>query len=346
MAKRPIKGKNLKVEIANPKKGKPEWKLMIETGNPKINRLIEVYKENPKHARILFHQGQKQEYTCLRGIKYTYENGDINLVTFEKSFGISVTNKMYNSERIMRCIIYKKDSDKWYYKEGSSIRLLTFEHISSFFQNLFPYSIRFNNSGYDFLKELLPWLRNIEEDRHSISHCLPINTIISKKLYNLKAVYRHLFKVPYPVIDMMLKSKSPRSFDTNMLYFLKMWPQMHKVLINVENLREEMFSHHMFIDTCKMAGSVGEKVNCSWGIKRLVEEHDKWSKEITNVLLLNEKKTPMLIHQVYEEFAKFSKLRMLVTNYEMVEDGMVMQHCVASYINKVNQGQSRSMCDI
>jgi hypothetical protein len=213
-------------------------------------------------------------------------------------------------------------------------------YLKDYFQQIYNYGDRFTNVGYNMIKNELPWLRNLEEDTTQLSHTLPFNTIIEKKLYNLKAIHRYMLKVPYPVIKILTSKENNRIFDTgNMIFFYKMWPEMHKVLINVEGLSQELFSHHMFIDTCKMAASVGEKVNCSWGVKRLVEEHDKWSKEITNVLLLNQKKTPMLIHQVYEEFATYSNLRMLLTNYEMVEDGMIMQHCVATYINKVNQGQ-------
>jgi PcfJ-like protein len=329
--------KKIILDIQKPKKVKPQWELLFSGSCPRVDRLIEVYKENPKNARIIFFQGQKAEFTHNRCIAYTFDNGDINIVVFEKSYGISVTNKMYNSEKNIMSIIYKKGTNKWYFRHNN-IKNLNFSHIMMLTSMIYPYSQRLENPVFDYLLLKLPWIRNIVEDKHQISWKLPFDTIIKHKLFNLKSIYRHMFNVSYPLIDMMLTSKFSNTGD-NCYYFFTMFKEMKKVLLNIESLKPEMFTHHMFMDTCKMAASVGEKVNCQWGIKRFVEEHDKWSKEITNVLLLNQKKTPLLIHQVYEEFANFSGLRMLLTNYDMVEDGMVMQHCVGSYISNVNRGE-------
>ena len=50
------RAKKLEIEVLNPKKVKPDWELLYEQDNTKINRLIELYKENPKHARIIYKQ--------------------------------------------------------------------------------------------------------------------------------------------------------------------------------------------------------------------------------------------------------------------------------------------------
>ena len=73
--------------------------------------------------------------------------------------------------------------------------------------------------------------------------------------------------------------------DYNVSDMIKIWKEMKQVLINVENLKPELYENHLFIDTCKMARTLDRKVNCSWSIKRLTQEHDDWAREITNTVL-------------------------------------------------------------
>ena len=134
------RGKLSDIEVLNPKKVKPEWELLYEQTNHKVNRLIELYKENPYHARIIFKQGSKQEYQRNRVIGYTFENGDINIVQFVHSFGITVTNKMHQSERNSAAIIYKKATNKWYYKTKAGIKLLNYNLVNSFISNCSSYN--------------------------------------------------------------------------------------------------------------------------------------------------------------------------------------------------------------
>jgi|TARA_R110000782_G_scaffold21110_1_gene56885 hypothetical protein len=335
------KSPRVDIKVLNPKKAKPDWKLLFDSENIKIDRLLEVYKENPSHARIIFTQGGRNNYQKNRVVAYTYENGDINIVNFTKTYGISITNKKYESEKNQNSIIYKKDTNSWYFKSGG-IKLLTYNLLMVFIQQSdtnFNYSqprINFNHGFiFQYMETKLPWLRNLKEDTRRYSHNVSFNTIITKKLFNVKSIYRHLFGIPYPKIEIILKGIK-NNYEPK--YFIPIWKEMAKVLINVENLDENLFNHPYFIDTCKMASSLNKKINCSWGIPRFISEHDKWSKEITNVLLLNEKLSKLHINDVFREFSAFSDYKLLETNYDMIEDGLVMKHCVATYIDRVNSG--------
>lgn len=333
------RAKRLEVEVLNPKKVKPDWELLYEQDNIKINRLIELYKENPQHARIIYKQGNKGEFQRTRVVAYTYVNGDINVVQFRHSFGISVTNKMYHSEKNIGSIIYKKETNKWYIKR-TGIKLLNYAEMTAFISGCGNY-YGFNECKTitEFIVKRLPWLRNIAEDKYSVSHYVPFNTIISKKLFNVKSIYRHVFGIPYPVIEMMMKTLNKgNNYNYNPTSFVKPWKEIKRVLINVDNLKVEMFSHNGFMDACKMASSLNKKINCSWGLKRLIEEHDAWAKEISNVLLLNQKNTKMNIYHIYEDFAEYSGYELLRTNFDMVHDGLMMSHCVATYIDRVDRG--------
>jgi hypothetical protein len=333
------RAKRLEVEVLNPKKVKPDWELLYEQDNIKINRLIELYKENPQHARVIYKQGNKGEFQRTRVVAYTFANGDINVVQFRHSFGISVTNKMYHSEKNIGSIIYKKETNKWYVKR-TGIKLLNYAEMTAFISNCGNY-YGFNECKTitEFIVKRLPWLRNIAEDKYSVSHYVAFNTIISKKLFNVKSIYRHVFGIPYPVIEMMMKTLNKgNNYNYNPTSFVKPWKEIKRVLINVDNLKVEMFSHNGFMDACKMASSLNKKINCSWGLKRLIEEHDAWAKEISNVLLLNQKNTKMNIYHIYEDFAEYSGYELLRTNFDMVHDGLMMSHCVATYIDRVDRG--------
>ena len=334
MARKPA----TEIKVLNPKKVKPEWELVYQGENQKVDRLIEVYKDNPLHARILHRQGHSSEHQKNRVVAYTFENGDINIVHFIQKFGISVTNKMYRTEKNNGAIIYKKETNKWYLKTKSSIRLLTYSGILSFIQQATNFYTTGDNPVMDYIITKLPWVRNLKEDKWDVSHTLNFNAIITHKLFNLKAIYRHMFGIPYPAIEVMMTGLKANQYGINPQSFYKLWKEMKKVLVNVDNLSSELFTNQYFKDTCKMAGSVGQTVNCSWSKARLKAEHDKWSKEISNVLLLNQKNTPLRIYDIYQTFAEYSGYKLLETNYDMIEYGVIMSHCVATYIDRVNSG--------
>jgi hypothetical protein len=161
------------------------------------------------------------------------------------------------------------------------------------------------------------------------------NTVIAKKLYNQKAMLRHLYRCPYPVakfIHVYCHSISSPS------KYLKVWYEMRKRLINIENFKEEMFKHPMFNDTCRFSQMLDKTVNCSWGLKRLESEHNKWSKEVVKVILEFEPLIELKIHDVFIDFAKYSGFHMLKTNHELIAEGNAMNHCVGTYSENVNNG--------
>ena len=184
-----------------------------------------------------------------------------------------------------------------------------------------------------FMKKFT-WIRFISEE--SWLHGMAFNSVVRYKLYNLNDALKHKFKVPVPVIKklkLMFK-------DYNMVDVMKIWKEMKQVLLNVENLKPELCQHHLFIDTCKMARTLDKKVNCSWSIKRLTQEHDDWAKEITNTVLEYEEERQLNVGSIYNIFAEHSGYRLLSTNKDLLREGMTQKHCVGTYINKVDKGSA------
>jgi hypothetical protein len=88
-----------------------------------------------------------------------------------------------------------------------------------------------------------------------------------------------------------------------------------------------------------MAKTLGVKLNLAWGLNRLRLEHDKWAKEIVEVLLTYEPFRELNIARVYRDFAEFSGYEILTSNHALIEEGKVMGHCVGTYSGEVDGGR-------
>lgn len=311
--------------------------LYDKSESPKLEKLMEVYKKNPYAARVMFFNGGKNEYFSKRLVGFFQENGDFEICHYQKTFGVSVTNRMYSREKKEASILYTKK--KFYFKHNKKITQLTFNGLYNFLQG-WSYTSNIGISPvFEFLVKRFSWIRFIIEN--PVLHDTSFNTFTRYKLYNLNDALRHVFKCPLPVIKVLLSTNEHGNLihRQHALHLKKMWMGIEKHLKNVENLKVELFRHHLFEDACRMAKILGKKVNCSWSLKRLTEEHDKWSREITFIVLSNEPKYDLKISEIYREFAEYSGYRLLTTNIDMLGEGMIQKHCVGTYIDKVNRGQ-------
>jgi len=309
---------------------KPTWRLLSMDKNAKLDTLFDVYATDKAKAKIYYHLN-KGSFSTVRRVLFEYLNGDFKFVIIRKTYGISSTNRMYSSEKTLESIIYKNKKFYLYNNNnGKFIKQLSYYDIHVF-NNQFGHK----EDVYDYLVQRFGWVRFIR-DEHTFGW-IPFNTIISKRLYNKKALLRHIYGCPYPV------AKFVHDYTINCRAYLKylpVWKEMRKNLINIENLSIEMFRNSLFQDSCRFAQMLGVKVNCSWGLKRLKSEHDKWSKIIIAVLLENEPLIELTIHPIFIEFAAHSGFELLRTNHELIAEGNIMNHCVGTYSPSVNRGTS------
>ena len=82
---------------------------------------------------------------------------------------------------------------------------------------------------------------------------------------------------------------------------------------------------------------IDEKVNCSWSSKRLRQEHDNFVKVINDIIFIGADRK-MKISDIYLKFSRFSKIEIIQTTKEMAYEGKKQNHCVGTYINKVESG--------
>lgn len=350
-------------EITQPKKKYRRVKKEKVEGEPKvkatilkegtldgINAFIKLYKKDPYKARVKFFNGNRSAYQFSRLVLFEYDKGDFEIVNFTNSFGISVTNRMYSSQKKESSLIYR-NKKFWYRKNTGKIKPMTFSDFQAFISSNENIGLRWNlfnteneiildtlrkSKIFQYFESRFHWIKTIAEYKHNF--LVTFNTIANKKLYGIKDLNRHIFKVPYNISKIVEGSQFMGRIKKEGRPFA-FWEETLKVLEHVDHLNPEMISDHHFIDTCKMARTLGKKVNCKWGLVRLKQEHDNWAKEITRVILDCEDEYELNIKPEYKAFADFSGFKLLRTNKDMLLEGMLQNHCVGTYIDRVDRGE-------
>lgn len=341
------KAKRFKPEPKETTEEKVKFTLIKESDKKEVNELFRIYKEDPFKARVKYHNKGKGSFTFTRLVLFEFNKDDFEICQFSVNFGISTTNRIYSSQKKLASISYKKGKF-WCINnrnKNKSICPLTYGTFVSFIQeteNLYTWkkedgSFIEKSEVFKYFYKRFPWVLMLSES--DISMGANMNVIKNQKLFGMKDLNRHVMKVPNNIAKIVMESKT---FETlkNQGQAIKRWHGVMKVLDNLENVTPELLNDHLFADTCKMANTLGRKINCAWGSKRLKEEHDKWAKEITRIVLDCELEYVLNIRPIYKAFANFSGYRLLKTNKDMLAEGMMQHHCVGTYIDQVDRGQS------
>lgn len=345
-------------------------RVLFERESDDLKLLLKLHNENPQNAYVYFKNKGKVFY---RTRLVLHEDGDdFAFVLYSKSVGISTTRKIYSREKVDSKLSYSKNKF-WFVNNSNKITPLTYSGVVQFlygiisnnfdfvdpeiekwhtklnvdFFNATKYAFKFlskvrrnkfvSNRVPEFIIDYIitkfSWVRFVLEEEISFT---TFNYIVSHKLYNLRDLLRACYKVSWPVIsDVILVYKAEFSTYPNK----PQWLNMLKHVINPESLTFELFSHHNFNDAIRMADMLGKKVNCKWGVNRLTDEHDKMSREISIVMFSFRENRNLKILKAFRQFGLFSKYKLLDTSLDVLKEGFVQQHCVGTYINKVENGQ-------
>lgn len=350
---------------------KPEWVLLGQVGNTElINKLMRVYKDNPHHAYVL-NQNNSGAFHETRTLLFKYSEKHFEVVRFEKKFGMSKTNRIYSRNKKIFSIIYKENK-LWYYnvgvKGGKTIKPLTVKKLKELLCDVGIKNFYITKRSefipklkdtelYNFFDTKFFWFKTLME--YEFGDNLAINTIISKKLFGFDKLNRHIFQ--------MNKAATTRLIDSNILYqsnnadvfrgfnenrqtvtvdknqFSNMFFQWTKMLKWFEDIEHFDFNiikqdETLFWDTLKMAEKLNKKISGRWSFKKLTAMHDLWSVEIQNILLDCEIERDLNIVKVFKDFAEFSGYKLMKTNKDLLKEGMRQNHCVGTYIDKVDNG--------
>jgi hypothetical protein len=327
------------------KKDKPtdvKYSILREGGKRDVDELFRIYKEDPFKARVKFYNKGKGYFNFIRLVLFEFGEKDFEISQFQTSFGISVTNRIYSSQKKMVSISFK-NGKFWYINNMARLKKivpLNYSSLLNFIQmtensslNESSFRLSKNKSKVlDFMHSRFPWIQMLSESE--ISYATTFSVVYSKKLFGMKDLHRYIMNSPNNVIELVLSSRYLSNVQN-----IKQWKTDMKYLDGVEHLTTDFINSEYFNDTLRMAKTLGRKINCRWGLKRLKEEHDKWSREITRIILDCEIEYTLNIRPIFKAFADFSGYKLLSTNKDMLHEGMLQNHCVGTYIDKVDRGE-------
>ncbi len=301
--------------------------------NLEINKLVDFYKKNKYTARVLFMNSRKERYHNFKVVLFEEKNGDFNIIIERKCYGINKNNKMYSNQKRVLNISYK----------NNKFHMMTNTENGTFVRQLTKRALNSTEIGYDYIKivknelqKRFTWLRFLfeSEDFQTIS----FNTIIKNKLYSLTKVNKFVYKLPNNVIKKLNKNFIGFEWDERFKN-LKFYSDYYYNIENFNYFKGEEFN--LFYDTLKMSKTMDKKVNCSWSIKRLKLEHDKLSKNLTEIIYTIDNQK-LDNSKIYLKFSEFSGYNIIKDTKELAYEGLRRKHCVVSY----NQAINRHDCSI
>lgn len=301
-----------------------KWTLLSQEKTSNLDTLFDIYAINKKHSRIYFESNKDYGFSKRRVVLFEKPNGDFDIVSMFRKYGISKTNVMYHREHVSLAVRYR--AGKFYYACGKKFTQFTYTNLNHFGQ-----ADRLKIEA--FLIERFPWLRNVKESSHMQQTSL--NTLKTNKLFNEKKYLRFKYKTSYTNVMNILTHFKIYRYGSNTHKF---WTDYKDHIVNLENLNPDLTQSQLFEDTLNMAKTLGYKVNVGWSRNRLKLEHDKWAKEVVEVLLEYEPYRELKIARVYLDFARYSGYELLTSNHALIEEGKVMGHCVGTYSSSVDTG--------
>lgn len=329
--------------------------VLGQSNNVNIDKLFKLYEKDKRIARIFFFNTGRGSFSKRRLVLFNRGENSFEIVEYQKTFGISITNKMYSRETKQSSIIYK--DNKFYSTKksgGKNFTQLTYAGLVNFLQGwvereVLTLGVKHGNTNNEknnsylynaetdvdilyYLLRRFSWMRFLAE--HNSLWGMSLNTIINNKLYSYNKVIKFIFKETLPVCKVLIKYFKDFSYKD----MKEMWSQMKRSMLNINSLTFEFMRYEVFRDTVMMANTLDYKVNCKWSEKRLKLEHDNWSREITNTLMSHEDKIDLKVKEIFKNFRDFSGYELLDNNIEIIIEGKRQNHCVATYINKVNDG--------
>ena len=304
-----------------------KFTMVKDYENKNITNLVELYKKNKYFTRVVFMNNVPEDYHKYYIKLFEKDNGDFNIILLVKKYGISKVNKMYSSEKRVCNVIYK--GGKFYFAHGKTVRLLTIDALNT--------TVRYDYRD-DILKcltEKFSWVRTLWEICNDGNmgdlRKLSFNTIIKNKLYSGTKMKKFIYKLPNNVIK-KLSTKHNYSYT-----YIHHYSSYYKNIENFHYISDG--EYNLFYDTLKMAKTLGKVVNCSWSIKRLRNEHDNYAKEITNIVFSYDNRELKNL-EIYLKFAEVFNYEIIKTTKRLALEGMQKAHCVASYIENINSGNS------
>lgn len=327
-------------------------KVLEKFPNPSVTKLFSLYKKNRQHAKIFFLSEDRGTFTEYTEILFYTSPNEFEMVIFEKTYGISVTSRIFSNEKRISKTKFTKNGiyEINYYKSKPTIRTVKLKNIRTL--------------HFDILTHYRPWTKFLS-DNLSVCGEMTFNKIYNQKLFSEKKLIQYTLQMPLKAYNKVKNAEEPkdalkkgddlfkfndpkksnyrwirnRGLSEVRHYFNQKWVKVINKHLLYELLFEKGLSHNILIDTIKLARNFDKPVNLNWSVKRFTEEHDTMSIYITNLLLELENRD-LNVHNSFIAFADFSGFDLFTTTKGLGLEGQTQKHCVATYADTVDYGKS------
>lgn len=243
----------------------------------------------------------------------------VNEVT-KNQFQIFVGMQMFGVSKTLKRHVSNKTENKYFVNNGKFYRARGKTITPLFVGDM-------DGIVYEYMVERFGWIRFIKDCGFN---SLQLNSVVRHKLYSRDKVLRFLYKCPAPQAELLHEAKINRDD----------WKKILKSAHNAENLNAELITcrnWQMLHDACELAWRLNERINLSWSVRRLNEEHDRLSKTYTGLVVKLDNE-PLRVGQIFKDLNDFIGGGLITQSGELAGEGMRQKHCVVSYKSKVNGG--------
>ena len=279
--------------------------VLSSTGNY-VDKLKEIFAKSPRNARVYALSNTVQ----LNEKRLIEEGNNICIISTQTTFGVSTNDKLYSRSKVTQSLIAK--DNKFWVKDHQVIRPMSIGM-------LYTPSIR------EIFVQKYSWIGFL----HEFTIPLTFNTVVRNKLFSARKALTHMYGIPWPICK-EVHTKVGSSF--------KIWKEAKKSITNLQSFNIELLEDMTyFYDCTSLARKLNVKINAAWTLRRLQEEHDNMSNEVTTIMY-TESNEYLYIAPEFKAVSKF--IGGLITDTKgLAIEGNKMKHCVAGYSNQVNSGQ-------
>lgn len=272
-----------------------------------VEKFNQIYADDRFRARIFaFENTPSIEVVSYNNVS----PGVFQIFNDTKTFGVSKTMKLYVRRKNNYKYIVNKT--KFYKHQGAKMIPVTLDSVEKEYRPI-------------FIKHF-SWIRFLEE--FSIRG-ISFNAIVRNRLYSRDKCLRYMFGC---------SAETALNLMSHLEY--KEWKVLRKNIVNTENFNPDLLQNKpMFIDSVALAYKLNQSVNAAWSFRRLKEEHDKWSKEYTDIAFELTSRE-LLIHPIFFSFNDYLGGGLITTTKGLAIEGRTQRHCVASYSHQVDSGKS------
>ena len=86
-----------------------EWELVHQSENKLIDKLFEIYRTDPKLARVYFYSRGVNSFITSKDIIYNVSDTEFDLVTYQRRVGISKNNRIFTSEKRIDKLVFTNE---------------------------------------------------------------------------------------------------------------------------------------------------------------------------------------------------------------------------------------------